>query len=54
MAAVKFGHTGLREPRSIEELNEKIKRLERDLQYILTHLDKQNFTPEFAKKNNLK
>ena len=54
MALVKFGHAGLQEPRSIEELNEKIRRLERDLQYILTHLYKQNFTQEFAKKNNMK
>ena len=56
MAVVKFGQMGtaLREPKSVKELSERIDQLERYLEYILTHLDKQNFTPEFAKQNNLK
>ena len=56
MAVVKFSSIGtaLQEADSIKSVNEKVELLKRDLQYILNHLDAQNLSKEFVKKNNLK
>ncbi len=55
MAVVKFSRTRpLGKSNEVEALKEEITTLKRDLEYILNHLDKQNFTQEFVKQNNLK
>ena len=56
MAVVKFSHSGsgMKEPVTLKEVNEKLELMKRDLQYILNNLDERNFSEAFKKKNNLK